>query len=71
VWHGSLLEFEKVHGHGTKNARHMEPIRRKKQPNSRGWIWRLNLLVDVEASLCVWISTKITNAWIGRVFQQV
>jgi hypothetical protein len=26
--HGSLPKFEKVHGHGVENAKHMEPRRK-------------------------------------------
>ncbi len=36
AWHGNLPKFEKVHGHGIENASHMEPRRKKKQPNSKG-----------------------------------
>jgi len=29
AWHGDLLEFEEMRGHGINNARHME-LKRKK-----------------------------------------
>jgi hypothetical protein len=36
AWHGDLFKFEKMHGHGTNNAIHME-LKRKKTSKFKGF----------------------------------
>lgn len=72
AWHGDLFKFEKMHGHGTNNAIHME-LKRKKTSKFKGFNLKTYLVGWCRGVIirCVWTSIEIIDVWVGAMFQQL